>query len=111
MKVTILPEVLEYLEELVIILYEKQYFGSFETSGGYVAELINDINTNLSTKQHKPAPPHFDRYGKGMEYASFRKNRHTAWYVFFRVYRVNGEIICQVRYITNNHVAAQYLGD
>ena len=72
-------------------------------------ELYEDIVANLSVHRAKPAPKYFDRYGKDMEYAVFKKNKHTSWYVFFRVYRKNGEEIYQVRYITNNHVMAQYL--
>ena len=109
MNVTILPKVLDYLEKLVIILYEKEYFCFLETSRIYVKELLIDIKTNLPIKQHKPAPARFDKYGKGMKYASFRKNRHTTWYAFFKTYEKNGETFYLVRYIANNHVIAQYL--
>ena len=109
MKVILLPEILEYLEDLVIILYEKEYFGFLETSSNYVSELLDDIETNLHTSQHKPAPKYFDKYGKGMYYAVFRKNKNTQWYVFFIPYKEKEEIIYLVRYIGNNHVLAQYL--
>jgi len=109
MQVILLPEVLEYLEKLTIILYEKEYFSFEETSLKYVIELYDDIIKDLPAKPHKPAPKRFDKYGKNMEYAVFRKNRRTHWYVFFRVYFHNGEKIYQVRYIANNHTIAQYL--
>ena len=109
MNVTILSEVLDYLEELVIILYEEGYFCFLETSRNYVKELLVDIKTKLPIKQHKPAPAHFDKYGKGMKYASFKKNKHTTWYAFFKTYEKNGETFYLVRYIANNHVIAQYL--
>ena len=109
MNVIIQLDVLKYLEELVEILYIKEYFGFLETSNKYVDELLDDIKINLPTKQHKPAPNYFNRYGKDMEYAVFRKNRHTSWYVFFRVYIKNKEEFYQVRYIANNHTIAQYL--
>lgn len=109
MRVIILPEVLDYLKELVIILYEKQYFSFLETSSKYVIELLDDIETDLPLKSHKPAPAYFDRYGKDMKYASFRKNKHTTWYIFFWKYKVADEIVYQIRYIANNHVTAQHL--
>ena len=109
MNVIILPEVLEYLEELVTILYEKKFFGFLETSSGYVSELIDDINTTLPICLHKPAPKYFDKYGENMEYAVFRKNKNTLWYVFFTTYKNNGDVIYLIRYIGNNHVIAQYL--
>jgi hypothetical protein len=43
------------------------------------------------------------------KYAVFKESKNTHWYVFFRVYKKNGEDIYQVRYIANNHTVAQYL--
>ena len=109
MKVIALPEVREYLMELIQILYKKEYFGFEENAQKYVEELIFDIKNNLPLKLNKPAPPYFDRYGKKMLYATFRKNKATQWYVFFNDYQKDGEMIFIIRYISNNHVTAQYL--
>ena len=109
MNVIILPKVLEYLDSLVFILFEKEYFGFLETSINYVDELIDEIKTTLPICLHKPAPKYFDKYGKGMKYAVFRKSRCTAWYAFFKKYEKDGETIYLVRYIANNHTIAQYL--
>ena len=109
MSVEFLPEAVDYFEELAWILYEKGYFGSYEFSKRYVDELTDNIKTFLPVRQHKPAPKHFDQYGKSMKYAVFKKNKRTAWYVFFKTYAKNGEIIYLVRYIANNHVIVQYL--
>jgi hypothetical protein len=109
MKILAIPEVTEYMEGLVPILYEKGYFSYKKTAREYVKDLYDDIKTNLPTRIHKPAPPYFDQYGKGMYYATFKKNRNTTWYVFFTRYLKNGEKIYLIRYINNNHVIAQYL--
>ena len=109
MKVLFLPEVRMYFQELQDILFEKEYFGFEESAVQYVRELIFDIEASLPERLSKIAPPYFDRYGKGMKYATFRKNKHTQWYVFFNKYRENGEVIYLVRYISNNHMIAQYL--
>jgi len=109
MKVLAIPEVRIYLQNLALILYEKEYFGFEDSARKYVIDLFEDIKANLPTLPSKPAPTYFDKYGKNMEYAVFRKNKHTHWYVFFRVYWENGEEIYQVRYIANNHIIAQYL--
>ena len=109
MAVIFIPEVQEYLDELVPILYENGYFSYEEDTQEYVDDLVDDIMEQLPTKSHKPAPPHFDRYGTGMYYASFRVNKKTAWYAFFTKYLVVGEIIYLVRYINNNHMIAKYL--
>ena len=109
MQVIISPDVLEYLEDLAVILYEKEYFSFEETSLKYVLELYDDIVSSLPTRPHKPAPKYFDKYGKGMKYAAFGKNRQTTWYAFFKIYENNGDLFYLVRYIANNHVIGHYL--
>ncbi|MDR0438146.1 MAG: hypothetical protein LBH22_07600 [Bacteroidales bacterium] len=109
MKVIFLPKVQEYYDNLEQILYEKGYFSFPESSKEYVKDLILDIKMNLPTKFKRPAPEHFDKYGKGMYYATFRKNKQTAWYAFFTKYNDNGKAIYLVRYIANNHTVAQHL--
>jgi len=109
MNVILLPEVIECFENLKQILFQKEYFGFKESAHSYVDELVDDIKYNLPICQHRPAPKYFEKYGKNMEYAVFKKNKHTQWYAFFRVYRVNNEELFQVRYIANNHTVAQYL--
>jgi len=109
MRVLLLPEVREYFKELQIILYEKCYFGFEDAAQKYTDELIDDIAINLPMKLHKPSPNYFDKYGKNMEYAVFKKNKHTSWHVFFTTYIKNREKIYLVRYIANNHTVAQYL--
>ena len=73
MNVIFLPEIQQYYDYLEQILYEKGYFGSMEYSQRYVEELVYDIRTYLPAKQHEPAQNYFDKYGKDMYYASFRK--------------------------------------
>jgi hypothetical protein len=48
MKVIVTPKVYEYLENLVIILYENEYFGHKDSARKYVDDLYEDIQTNLS---------------------------------------------------------------
>ncbi len=109
MKVLFLPEVRQYLKELHGILFEKEYFGFEESAVQYVRDLILDIEETLPIRVSKEAPACFNRYGTGMRYTSFRKNRNTQWYVFFNKYREKDEVIYLVRYISNNHAIAQYL--
>ena len=109
MKVLVLPKVDKYLQKLITILYQKGYFVFEESAKKYVDDLYNDIEMTLPTRLHRPAPEYFDKYGKSMKYAVFRKNKHTSWYVFFKIYMKNGETIYLVRYIGNNHTVAQYL--
>ena len=77
MNVIFMPNVVDYVENLVEILYIKGYFGFLDSSNKYVGELVDDIKLNLPTMQHRLAPTYFDRYGKKMKYAVFKKNKHT----------------------------------
>ena len=109
MKVIALPKADKYLQDLVSILYQKEYFGFKECAQKYVDNLIFEIETTLPTRLHKPAPKHFDKYGKSMKYAVFRKSKNTYWYVFFKAYKEKGETVYLIRYIGNNHTVAQYM--
>jgi hypothetical protein len=109
MKVLILPEVRQYLNELSQILYDKGYFSYLETSEKYMGELFEAIKTTLPNRQKRYAPLYFERYGKDMYYSTFRKNKQTQWYVFFNIYEDKKESIYLVRYISNNHMIAQLL--
>ncbi len=109
MRVLATPEVRQYLKELSQILYANDYFSYLDYAERYVEELFHDITTYLPTRLHRAAPPHFDRYGRGMYYASFRRNHDTVWYVFFTKYNDNGLTVYLVRHIENNHTAARYM--
>jgi hypothetical protein len=109
MSVLAVPAIHDYLEELVVVLYEKGYFGYEEHAIDYVNDVINFINTQLTASVHREAPKHYERYGKKLKFATYRRNRHTHWYIFFNKYKTKGEIIYMVRYIGNNHTEAQYL--
>jgi len=109
MRVLFLPEVREYFDILADILFEEEYYSFEENAQQYAKELFDDIETTLPTRWKKPAPNHFEKYGKNMYYSGFRKNRNTTWYAFFTKYEENGETIYLVRHIENNHTAAHFL--
>jgi hypothetical protein len=105
MKVLYDKDVEKYLNELIEILYNKGYFGFKESAYQYVDSLIDDIETKIAITPHKNAPEYFSKYGNGLFYAIFPKNRNTTWYVFFNI--KNG--IYLIRYICNNHIISQHL--
>ena len=109
MSVLFLPDVIDYFLTLAEILYDKGYFGYEENAIKYSRELFEEIEKELPLKQKKKAPKHFNRYGKDMSYAAFKRNKNTTWYVFFNIFRFGGETIYFVRYVNNNHLIAKYL--
>ena len=110
MNVWALPEVIEELENLMDILYENGYFSFEQASIDYIVDLFEDIKEKLPTRLKKKAPKYFENlYGKGLYYAVFPRSKRTQWYVFFRMYKKDGELHYQVRSISNNHTVAQFL--
>ena len=109
MKIIYLKKVRVYFEQLIPKLHELGYFNSVDTAKIYVDEIFTEIEKQLPFLRHRPAPEYFEKYGKGMRFIVIRKNKRTHWYIFFRTTRTDGETFYKVRYVTNNHIAAQYL--
>ena len=105
MTVLFAPEVEDDLYELIEILIEKEYLGTYPFAISYVEELIAYIQQNIHSKLKKKAPAFFERYGKDMQYITYQLNPNTNWYIFFSIV----EDSYLVKYITNNHVSAQYI--
>lgn len=95
--------VIDYLENLTSILYQKGYFGFPEGAKTYISKLTHEIESSIHLKLKKPSPPRFSRFGT--HYVIYRPNKRTTWYVFFN-FKGNRYLI---RYITNNHVSAQHI--
>lgn len=105
MKIIYSKEVIDFLAEMIEILYYENYFGFKDAAKKYVEELITEIETSIKSKHKKPASDYFSKYGKNMYYASYRRNKNTTWYVFFNYTKD----IYYIRYIGNNHNIGQYL--
>ena len=105
MKILYDPNVEEYLIELSQILYDKEYFGFIEDAKQYVRDIIFEINLSLDKKIKKEAPEYFNRYGEGLYYTAYKKNKNTSWYVFFHY----EDEIYLIRFIGNNHNVGKFL--
>ena len=109
MTILYLKKVRVYFENLIPKLYDLCYFSYTVTAKTYVDEIFSEIEKQLPIQKHRPAPEYFEKFGKGMKYIVIRKNKKTHWYAFFQTTQKEGEIVYKVRYISNNHVIAQYL--
>jgi len=99
-------EVELFLDELLIILFEKGYFGFPDSAKSYIDRLIDYVEKNIGIFPGRDAPPYFNRYAKDLMYIIYRANKSTSWYVLYQ----QRENIFLIRHITNNHVAAQHFG-
>ena len=97
-------EVELFLDELLIILFEKEYFSFPNDAKSYVDRLIDYVEQNIGIIPERDAPPYFTRYAKNLKFITYRANKSTTWFVFYQQ-RTN---IFLIRHITNNHVAAQH---
>lgn len=97
-------EVEIFLDELLIILFKKDYFGFPDSAKSYVDRIFDYVEQNIGILQGKEAPAYFSKYAKNMEYLTYKANKFTTWYVFYQQ-RAN---IFLIRHIANNHTVAQY---
>ncbi len=93
-QVIIEQAVLEYLAELINVLYKEEYFGFFESSVEY-ADKITDFMLDIPNQKRKLT--HNKRYGK--YYCKYKHNSKTTWYIIFDV----EDNIYLISFITNNH--------
>ena len=87
----------EKLEELVEILYKKEYFGFLDSSVLYVLKIYDFVDENINKPISKNSPLNFQKHGK--KYLRYKANQQTTWYIFFD--EKNGNFL--VNYILNNH--------
>jgi hypothetical protein len=108
MKVKYSKLVLKYLEDLVDILIEKDYFSFYDSAAKYVDDIFNEIETTIHLKIKHKAPEYFSKYGQNMFYFSYNRNKQTTWYIFFTIHGKNKNQYL-IQYITNNHSEGQYI--
>lgn len=98
-KVVILEEdVIDFLENIIRVLFEKEYFGFEESAQIYVSRIYDFIEYELVKFPPKQTPHNLSRYGT--KYVFYKANNRTTWYIFFE----NIENRYLVTYITNNHM-------
>ena len=96
-KVIFTPPVIDFLDDLVRILYKKEYFGFVETAEEYVLKLYDAVPENIKSSTHRLTPKSLKHLGSN--YTFYKSNNRTTWYVFFekknQSYLITG--------IINNH--------
>lgn len=75
------PEVENYINELILILYNDNYFSYLENAIAYKDKIIDFIEVNISSFPSKPTP--LELYNLGSNYIFYKSNPRTTWYIFF----------------------------
>lgn len=92
-----LPEVEHFLNDLVDLLFEKEYFGFKEDAVLYVLKIKHYISQNISSFPAKSTPTEHRHHGE--KYIFYKANVNTTWYIFFS----QEEQTFFIQFITNNH--------
>lgn len=95
-RIIVTDEVVAYLDDLVKVLYDKEYFGFIDSAINYVVDLYGFIET-IPREIHKKTPVVLAKYGSF--YSFFNTGSRTTWYLFFEK-QDNNYIITG---ILNNH--------
>jgi len=75
------PEVEDYFNELVFILFKEDYFSYLENAIIYKDKILNFIENNISTFPSRKTPKKLQSFGTN--YIFYKSNQRTTWYVFF----------------------------
>jgi len=73
-----------YLNELMLLLFEKDYFGFPDSAKSYVDLLISFAEQHIGILHGKDAPAFFQRFGYDLKYITFHANKRTSWYIFYQ---------------------------
>lgn len=80
-KIIFTPHVIDYLDDLVRVLYKKEYFGFIETAEEYVSKIYDAVPENIKSSTYKLTPKKLKYLGS--KYIFYKANNRTTWYVFF----------------------------
>jgi len=95
--VIITPKVIDFLDDLVRILYKKEYFGFIESAEAYVLKIYDSIEENILLSPHKTTPKILEHLGSN--YIFYKANQRTTWFIFFE--KQNNNYL--ITGILNNH--------
>jgi hypothetical protein len=96
-KIIFKNEILDYLDDLVYILFKEDYFSYPENAKLYVDKIVNFVSSEIFTFPHKQSPKNLKYLGSN--YIFYKSNKRTTWYVFFEKKNQNYLITG----IINNH--------
>lgn len=84
-------------DDLIRILYSKNYFGFIEDAQNYVDRIYDFIRDNIATYPAKISPDDLQKYGE--KYLLYKPNMNITWYILFTL----KDSVYYVEFITNNH--------
>ena len=89
--------VTDYLEELILVLYENEYFGFEIDAQDYIQKIYDFIEQSISVFPYRNTPLKLLQLGS--KYIFYKANPNTTWYIFFE----SSDNRFLITYITNNY--------
>lgn len=96
-KIIFTDEASSYLDDLVEILYRREYFGFIESAEIYVLDIYYFVRDNIQNFPFKKSPSELQNLGTN--YIFYKTKSRTMWYIFFE--KFNNDYL--ITYIINNH--------
>ncbi|MBX3164224.1 MAG: hypothetical protein KF900_07055 [Bacteroidetes bacterium] len=75
--------VLEYLSDLVRVLYRKHYFSFWKNAEAFVRKLYKAVTEKIHTLKHNPAPAENQVYGDF--YIVVKMHKGFAYHAYFKI--------------------------
>ncbi|MDW8849891.1 hypothetical protein SD960_07295 [Flavobacterium sp. MMLR14_040] len=75
------PNVILYLDDLVNVLYKREYFGFNESAEEYVSDIYDAVPERIKKTLHNKTPASIQYLG--LNYVFYKVNARTTWYIFF----------------------------
>lgn len=85
------------IEELIQVLFDKDYFGFKIDCHHYADKIYEFVENNINFPISKNSPAKFQK--DGMKYLRYKANNQTFWYIFFD--QKDNKFL--VNHILNNH--------
>ena len=90
-------DILDYFDDLVYLLFKKEYFSYQENADKYLEKLVQFVSFDIRDFPKRKTPQELKYLGS--YYIFYNSNKRTTWYVFFEKsgddYLISG--------ILNNH--------
>jgi hypothetical protein len=102
--IIIKESVIQYLDDLIFVLYNNEYFGFIDSSEIFIDKLINFIYENIEIFPSKKTPIQIQYLGTN--YIFYKSTQRTTWYIFFEQKNKNFVI---TNIINNNSEEVKFL--
>ncbi len=96
-KVIFKEDILLYFDELISILFDREYFSYEKNAILYVDKIVDFIILEINSFPHKSTPQKLRHLGSN--YIFYKANNRTTWYIFFE----RQDSVFLITGISNNH--------